>query len=100
MALTEAQLHARLEEGVNLSALSYVTAVKFSDVSRMWKFPGSGYSYQVHIEGHPFQVSGVASPQRSQEVGTALEATQGQMYGFFSQLPYKCHTEEVTSVGD
>ena len=31
---------------------------------------------------------------------TALEATQGQMDGFFSQLPYKCHLEEVASVGD
>ena len=31
---------------------------------------------------------------------TALEATQGQMHGLFSQLPYKCHLEEMTSVGD
>jgi hypothetical protein len=30
----------------------------------------------------------------------ALEATQGQMDGFFSQLPYKCHLKEVASVGD
>ena len=30
----------------------------------------------------------------------ALEATQGQVDGFFSQPPYKCHLEEVTSVGD
>jgi len=29
-----------------------------------------------------------------------LEATQGQMDGFFSQLPYKCYLEEVASVGD
>ena len=33
-------------------------------------------------------------------LGTVLEATQGQMGGFFSQLPYKCHLEEVASVGD
>jgi len=26
---------------------------------------------------------------------TALEATQGEIDGFFSQLPYKCHLEEV-----
>jgi len=32
--------------------------------------------------------------------GAALEATQGHMHGFFSQLPYKCHLEEVASVGD
>ena len=31
---------------------------------------------------------------------TALEATQGQMDGFFTQLPYKCRLEEVASVGD
>ena len=29
-----------------------------------------------------------------------LETTQGQMDGFFSQLPNKCYLEEVTSVGD
>jgi len=32
--------------------------------------------------------------------GAALEATQGQMDSFFSQLPYKCYLEEVASVGD
>jgi starvation-inducible outer membrane lipoprotein len=26
---------------------------------------------------------------------TALEATQGQTDGFFSQLPYNCHLEEA-----
>ena len=31
---------------------------------------------------------------------SALEATQGQMDGFVSQLPYNCHIEEVASVGD
>jgi hypothetical protein len=30
----------------------------------------------------------------------SLEAHQGQMDGLFSQLPYKCHLEEVASVGD
>ena len=34
------------------------------------------------------------------QVHTALEATQGQIDSFFSQLPYKCHLEEVASVGD
>ena len=28
-----------------------------------------------------------------------LEATQGQIDGLFSQLPYKCYLEEVASVG-
>jgi hypothetical protein len=30
----------------------------------------------------------------------ALEATQGQMDGFFSQLPYKHHLEEAAFVED
>ena len=29
-----------------------------------------------------------------------LEATQGQIDGFFSQPAYKCHQNRVTSVGD
>jgi len=31
---------------------------------------------------------------------TTLEATQGQMDGFFSQLPYKSHQNRVASVED
>ena len=31
---------------------------------------------------------------------TALETTQGQIHGFFSQIPYKCHQNRVASVGD
>jgi hypothetical protein len=30
----------------------------------------------------------------------ALKATQRQMNGFFSQLPYECHLEEAASVYD
>ena len=30
----------------------------------------------------------------------ALEATQGQIDGFFSKLPCKCHQNRVASVGD
>jgi len=30
----------------------------------------------------------------------ALEATQVQIDGFLSQLPYKCHQNRVASVGD
>jgi hypothetical protein len=37
---------------------------------------------------------------RAETRRTALEATQGHMDGFFGQLPYKCHLEEVVSVGD
>jgi hypothetical protein len=29
-----------------------------------------------------------------------LEATQGQIDGFFSELIYKCHQNRVASVGD
>ena len=31
---------------------------------------------------------------------SALVATQGQMNGFFSQLPFKSYLQEVASVGD
>ena len=34
------------------------------------------------------------------ETQTTLEATHGQMDGFFSHLPYTCSLEEVASVGD
>jgi len=30
---------------------------------------------------------------------TTLEATQGQIDGFFSQLPYKCHQNQVIDSG-
>ena len=33
-------------------------------------------------------------------LGPTLQATQGQMDGFYCQLPYKCHLPEVASVGD
>ena len=46
------------------------------------------------------QKPGVISPVSGLEWVAALEATQGQMDGLFSQLPYKCHLEEVASVGD
>ena len=32
--------------------------------------------------------------------GATVEATQGQIDGFFRQLPYKCHQNRVASVGD
>ena len=38
--------------------------------------------------------------KRTLGLRAALEATQGQMNGFFSQLPYKCHLKEVASVGN
>ena len=31
---------------------------------------------------------------------STLETTQGQMEGFFSQLPFKCYLPEVASVRD
>jgi len=38
--------------------------------------------------------------QRKKRRNAALEATQGQLDGLCSQLPYKCHLEEVASVGN
>ena len=43
---------------------------------------------------------GRALPGPSGTFQSALDATQGQIDGFFSQLPYKCQLEEVASVGD
>ena len=31
---------------------------------------------------------------------SSLQATQGQIDGFFSQLPYRCHQDRVASLGD
>jgi hypothetical protein len=45
-------------------------------------------------DGDPFPFRSSPLPK------AALEATQGQMDGFFSQLSYKFHPEEVASVGD
>ena len=47
-----------------------------------------------HLGGHAVQ-------QRRQGVGvdTTLEATQGQIDGFFSRFPYKCHQKRVASMG-
>jgi len=47
-----------------------------------------------------FQNSWNRYPGESPDCSSALEATQGQNDGFFSQLPYKCYLEEVASVGD
>ena len=44
--------------------------------------------------------SGVTWSASLQLSGSALEATQGQMNGFLSQIPYKCRLEEVASMGD
>ena len=42
----------------------------------------------------------VRPPPLCQSLSTTLEATQGQIDGFFSQLPFKCYLPEVASVGD
>ena len=52
-----------------------------------------------HSLEEPCQVRGHVAPNlRSRRVRSALEATQGQMGGFFRQLPCRHHLEEVTSV--
>jgi hypothetical protein len=38
--------------------------------------------------------------RHAQNAFSTLEATQGEIDGSFSQLPYKCYLEEVASVGD
>jgi len=64
-------------------------------------------SETLHIPVNPRHGAALSSairglhPQRvyAPPPDTALEATQGQMDDFFSQLPYKCYLEEVASVG-
>ena len=41
-----------------------------------------------------------SGPRARLRCPSSLETTQGQMDGFFGQLPYKCYLEEVASVGD
>ena len=50
------------------------------------------YIWADHGAAHPAQDHCLGACERRQV--TTLEATQGQMDGFFSQLPYKCHLEE------
>ena len=45
-------------------------------------------------------MSSAATPRGHAPPSPALEATQRQMDGFFSQLPYTCHQNRLTSVGD
>ena len=40
------------------------------------------------------------SDEFSAQEPTTLEATQGRIDGFLSQLPCKCHPNRVVSVGD
>ena len=54
-----------------------------------------GTPVHVHMDGRE-----ESSTTETCVCTSALEATQGQMDGFFSQLPYKCNLEEVASVGD
>ena len=53
------------------------------------------------IAASPEKVSSTFTCFRGLGLGfTAVEATQGQMDGFFSQVPYKCYLGEVASMGD
>ena len=67
---------------------------------------GGAFSYE---RGTPVVPSNVFYGEPSYTAGyrgmsgrenPALQATQGQMDAFFSQLPYKCHLFEVASVED
>ena len=55
------------------------------------------------ISNGTFQFT-VGNIESGEEIGykglTTLKATQGQIDGFFSQLPYECHQNRVASVGD
>ena len=38
--------------------------------------------------------------RRGSREGSNLETTLGKIDGFFSQIPFKCHQNQMTSVGD
>jgi hypothetical protein len=52
------------------------------------------------VEGFTGGLASLICARRKRLGNTTLETTQGQMKVFVSQLPYKCHLEEVASVGD
>ena len=57
------------------------------------------YEPQIRV-AVPGNRASVAVPRQTIRPASTLEAAQGQMDGFFSQLPYKCHQNRVASVGD
>ena len=67
---------------------------------RVWGsiFEAWGLGFGVGVEESQGQGSLPGNAHRLE--GSTLETTQGQMDGFFSQLPYKCHQTRVASVGD
>ena len=46
------------------------------------------------------KAGGTCSVQTPVVTHSTLETTQGQIDGFFSQLPFRCYLPEVASVGD
>ena len=64
------------------------------DVDRLRALPEPGGVEKGAGGGRP-RPGGAAPP----ETGTTLETTRGQIDGFFSQLPYKCHQNRVATVG-
>jgi len=50
------------------------------------------------VQGLEFRI--VDHNMMSQSLVPALEATQGQIDGFFSRILYICHLEKVAYVGD
>ena len=61
----------------------------------------TSFSAENVFYGEPGLEAEARKPNTSRAaLAAALEVTQGQMDGFLSQLPFKCHLEEVASVGD
>ena len=81
-----------------LSLLPAVARVLCGGVSREWRGlvddPLVWESVCFHPRARP------AASCCNGSILSALEATQGQMDVFSSQLPYKCHQNRVTYVGD
>jgi len=70
-----------------------------------WMVAGTALGVLTHpspLKAYAFAIvlSSAVSFCGSLRPSTALEATQRQMHGFFSQLPYTCYQNRVASVGD
>jgi len=83
--------------GIGLSDFRFrVHFVGFRVSGSVCRVSGIGFS----LSGFGYRVPDIGVNLSGFGFRLALEAHQGQMDSFFSQLPYKCHLQEVASMGD
>jgi len=94
--LREILLRLRVRTEINTAEMSIVASYVHSKRRKSHRFVRPGdqdFRYVLRDALPALYLRAILSPP-------ALKATQGQMGGFLSQLPYKCHLEEVVSVED